>query len=378
MTSGGCAWTDISGATSTSYTFTATSIEDGYEYRAVFSNSAGSVTTPTATLTITNPTPTAPQITLQPSDQTVVDGDTAGFTACASGYPAPTVRWQVSADSGASWTDIGGATSDTYNFTAEPPQNGDEYQAVFTNRVTSATTDPAILTTETQRASNWAGYFTEGATFTSVSGDWTVPTLTCSAQDAYSSQWIGIDGANNDSVEQDGTEADCSGGTAYYNAWFEMYGDTQGTPQGSGCPGAYYCEVALSPISYPVSPGDSMSAQISVAGSDWTLSIDDTTAGWTFTTTIDSPTPVPAQSSAEWIVERPDVGSPNLPRLADFTSTTFTNANASTGGPSEPISAFAYAPIEMISNTWATTLSTPGPLSTDGTSFTATWLGGGP
>ncbi len=30
----------------------------------------------------------------------------------------------------------------------------------------------------------------------------------------YSSQWVGIDGVNDSTVEQDGTEADCTGTTA--------------------------------------------------------------------------------------------------------------------------------------------------------------------
>jgi len=53
--------------------------------------------------------PGAPAITLQPDSQTVVEGDTASFTAAANGTPAPTVQWQVSSNSGASFSDISGA-----------------------------------------------------------------------------------------------------------------------------------------------------------------------------------------------------------------------------------------------------------------------------
>jgi hypothetical protein len=121
-----------------------------------------------------------------------------------------------------------------------------------------------------------------------------------------------------------------------------------------------------------------MSAQVSVTGSDWTLAIDDVTAGWTFTTTIDSPTPTPTQSSAEWIVERPSIGSANLPPLANFAATTFTNTSATAGASSGSISAFSYAPIAMVSNDGSSTLATPGALSAGGTSFTDTWVGSGP
>ena len=379
-TDGGNDWSDVVGATSTTYAFTASSGENGYEYRALFTNTAGSATSAAATLNVTNPAPAAPQITLQPSDQTVIDGDVASFTASASGYPAPTVQWQVSLNGGENWSNApGAATNGTYTFTADMSQNTNEYRAVFTNSVTSATTQAAALAVTPQQSGNWSGYYTYGATFTSVSGDWTVPTLTCGSQPAYSSQWIGIDGAigSSDTVEQDGTEADCSGGsstTASYGAWYEMYGDRQ-----DGF--LYYSEVELTDCdpdpNCTVSANDSMSAQVSVNDSHWTLAIDDLTAGWTFTTTIDSPTPTPAQSSAEWIVERPDIGSRNLPALADFASTTFTDASA-TAGASGSISAFSYAPIDMVSNDGSATLSTPGALSADGTSFTATWVGSGP
>jgi hypothetical protein len=373
-TDGGTTWDDVNGATSTTYTFTAMSSENGDEYRAVFSNSAGTATSAAATLTIMPPT--APAITQQPSDQTAGDGASATFSAAASGSPVPSVQWQVSSDGGTDWTDVAGATSATYSFTASSGENGYEYRAVFTNSVTSATTDSAVLTVA-EESSNWAGYYTQDATFTSVSASWTVAAVSCGSQTAYSSQWIGIDGATSgsESVEQDGTEADCSPHEgSSYNAWYEMYGDTQDY-------GEYYDEVPVSncagDAACPVSPGDQMSASVSVSDSDWTLSIDDTTEGWTFTTTIDSPTPVPAQSSAEWIIERPDVGG-DLPALANFGTDTFTDASASTGGASEPISSFSYTPIEMLSNSGDTVLAAPGPLSTDGTTFATTWDAAGP
>jgi hypothetical protein len=50
---GGQTWTNISGATSTRYTLSTTSAsENGYEYRAVFTNSIGSATTTAGVLTI--------------------------------------------------------------------------------------------------------------------------------------------------------------------------------------------------------------------------------------------------------------------------------------------------------------------------------------
>ena len=60
------AFTSISGATATTYSFTTTAGQNGYEYEAVFTNAVGTATTTAATLTVTAPT-TAPTITANPS-----------------------------------------------------------------------------------------------------------------------------------------------------------------------------------------------------------------------------------------------------------------------------------------------------------------------
>ncbi len=93
--------------------------------------------------------PVAPSITAQPSSTTVSSGSNATFTAAASGYPTPSVQWQLSTNSGTSFADIAGATSTTYTVTAAPAgNNGYQYRAVFTNASGSATTSPAILTVQ--------------------------------------------------------------------------------------------------------------------------------------------------------------------------------------------------------------------------------------
>jgi hypothetical protein len=59
---GGATWLNIPGATSTSYTFVASAIDDeGNLYRAVFTNVAGSATTNAALLTVAGPWPTPTQ-----------------------------------------------------------------------------------------------------------------------------------------------------------------------------------------------------------------------------------------------------------------------------------------------------------------------------
>jgi hypothetical protein len=58
---------------------------------------------------------------------------------------------------------------------------------------------------------NWAGYAVHTGTYTSVSGNWTVPTIQTGSPSGYSSAWVGIGGFSGNSVIQIGTEQDCSG-----------------------------------------------------------------------------------------------------------------------------------------------------------------------
>ena len=154
-------------------------------------------------------------------------------------------------------------------------------------------------------SSNWSGYAETGH-FTSISSSWTVPSVTAGASTSnsawFSSAWVGIDGFNDTHLIQTGTEQDVYGGSAHYSAWWEIL------PK------------AESPISYPVSPGDSMSATITqtstavirakrkkakIVTKYWTIGLQDHTKGWSFVTTQVYKGP---GDSAEFIVEAPLVG----------------------------------------------------------------------
>ncbi|QVI65586.1 immunoglobulin domain-containing protein [Cellulomonas fengjieae] len=142
-TDDGATFTNIAGATSDTYTFTATAADDGFQYRARYgSDAGGSVATSPATLAVT----VAPVITLSPADQSAPEGTRATFTSRATGQPTPTVQWQVSTDGGTTFTDIGGATDPTLEVLADDTSAGNRYQAVHTNSTGHATTDAATLT----------------------------------------------------------------------------------------------------------------------------------------------------------------------------------------------------------------------------------------
>jgi hypothetical protein len=156
-------------------------------------------------------------------------------------------------------------------------------------------------------STNWSGYAVTGSRFTSVSSSWTEPTATCSAT-AYSSFWVGLDGDTSNSVEQTGTDADCSGKTPEYYAWYEMY--------------------PKYPVNFSntVRPGDHMSASVTTNGSgSFTLTISDSTQGWTKTTTARLKSAKLA--SAEVIAEAPSSSSGVLP-LANFGTVSFSGASA--------------------------------------------------
>ena len=358
---GGLTWVAIGGATATSYSFTAAAGQNGYEYRALFSNIAGSVTTSAARLSVSVPN-SAPTITIQPFSQTVAAGGSVAFNAAASGTPAPSVQWQLSTDGGANWGNVSGGSSPSYSFAAVSSENGYKYRAVFTNVLGNATTNPATLTVTltTPTSSNWSGYSATGETFTAVTGTWTVPTVSCSSSSTYSSQWVGIDGDGSGTVEQDGTETDCVGGVATYNAWYEMYGDR--SVSGGN-------EVPLSSVTYPVLPGDVMTASVTVSGSSWTLGLHDASQGWTSSTNI--VWSGPAKASAEWIVERPTVNG-SISSLANFGSVTFTGSTADGNGQTGGISTFSTSAYDMVSG--STVLAHPGPLNSSGDGFTDNWV----
>ena len=89
----------------------------------------------------------APTITVQPTSQTVTEGETATFTVEATGTKPLSYQWQQSTDKGSSWTNIDSATSATYT-TGETTMdmNGTQYRCVVKNIVKKVTSDTATLT----------------------------------------------------------------------------------------------------------------------------------------------------------------------------------------------------------------------------------------
>jgi hypothetical protein len=227
-------------------------------------------------------------------------------------------------------------------------------------------------------SSNWSGYAAQdvnaaGLQFTSVTGTWTVPVTTCtSGSTASAAFWVGLGGASETStgLEQTGTGADCSNGTARYYAWYEIL------PAAS-------VEVPLK-----VKPGDQITTSVNVNGTTTLVQIKNRTRKTSFTKALQVASP--DLSSAEWIAEAPSActsgGRCTVLPLANFGTVTFTRAAAIASGhpgtitdptwESDSISLVPQSANRFFAtrDSSSTAGATPGALSADGRSFPVSWL----
>lgn len=129
-TDNGTTWTDISGATASTLDLSGlTNGMSGNLYRVIISNSCGTTTSPSASLTIN----TVATITTQPTDVTLCSGLDATFTVVATGTGIA-YQWQVSTNNGATWTDISGATNGALTLTnVAQSLDGNQYRALVTS-----------------------------------------------------------------------------------------------------------------------------------------------------------------------------------------------------------------------------------------------------
>ena len=207
---------------------------------------------------------------------------------------------------------------------------------------------------------NWAGYAdisSTADTFTKVSGSWAVPALTCTAEDRVTSDWVGLDGATDATVEQDGTASQCFEGTALYYSWYEMY------PAGT-------VEVGTT-----VAPGDAIGASVTRSGSSYTLKLTDfTTAGNSFTKKATCATTTCLDESAEWIAERPAYSTTGIVPETQFKTVKFSKASETANGTTSTISGYSGTndDIACVDSTDTYDIVTTSGL-TGGNSFTNTW-----
>lgn len=188
-------------------------------------------------------------------------------------------------------------------------------------------------------SSNWAGYVAlpagAGRSFQSVSGSWTQPSVTCSkGAESFSAVWVGLGGYREDSnaLEQIGTEADCSrSGEASYTTWSEL--------------------IPAAPVTLKIatSPGDQITASVTVHGHDVTMRLRNLTTDARYSVTrrlsaIDT-------SSADWIVEAPSTcyteRNCNALPLSDFGIVSFSGATATVGSRTAPVASPGWPDVAL-------------------------------
>lgn len=132
----------ITGATQSSYTLSSVQAGDAGSYAVAVSNSAGSVTSNSATLTVS----AAPVFTTQPASQSVNAGSSLSLSASATGTPAPTLQWFKNG------TAISGASSGTYTIASVTAADAGTYTARAVNTAGTTASANAIVTVNTAPA----------------------------------------------------------------------------------------------------------------------------------------------------------------------------------------------------------------------------------
>ena len=259
--------------------------------------------------------------------------------------------------------------------------------AIMAATAVGAAPSASAATTDVQQAvsANWAGYVVgdsaEGGNeqFSSVSGSWVEPSVTCTTGQSYSAFWVGLGGSGEQSgsLEQTGTEADCtSTGAVDDFAWYEL--------------------VPAAPVRLDLAmhPGDHVTGKVTVDGTQVVVALSDQTTGGSVTKTLQMSNP--DTSSAEWIAEAPstcDQTSNCQPlSLADFNTVNFSDASATanghTGTISDPNWTAAAVTLDGSSGeaglggaSFASDQSSagaqPSALSSDGSSFSVAWSSSG-
>lgn len=138
-------WYNISGATDSILSISATSAQNGKQYRCLVSNSAGSVNSNVAYLYVSAPPViiTTPTITNQPLSISKLEAQTATFRVVARGGSL-SYQWQIKR--GNSWYNISDATNPIYSTRASASLNNTQYRCRVSNSAGTVYSSSATLT----------------------------------------------------------------------------------------------------------------------------------------------------------------------------------------------------------------------------------------
>lgn len=217
-TDDGASWTNISGATATSYSLTGVAMGDsGHLFRVLVTAAGATVASSPARLTVTA-TAVAPAITVQPLGQTVTDPATATFSVTATGT-ALQYQWQLSSDGGSSWMDLSGATSASYTTPSlSAGSSGLQYRVQVSNTLGSVTSNAVVVIVNVPGTVYGAPFFYDQpysqsviagstATFSVSVGDLPTPSVQWQRSDDGGVSWADIAGASGNNYTTPATVA---------------------------------------------------------------------------------------------------------------------------------------------------------------------------
>ncbi|KAJ5589107.1 hypothetical protein N7537_011785 [Penicillium hordei] len=177
-------------------------------------------------------------------------------------------------------------------------------------------------TTQEEYSSNWAGAVLIGSQYTTVTGEFTVPTPklpsgSSSGEQYCASAWVGIDGDTcSSAILQTGIDFCIQGGEVSFDSWYEWYPDYAHDFSGISISAGDVIKLTVTATSKTsgsaviknVSSGKSVTHQFS--------GVDDGDL---------------CETNAEWIVEDFESGGELVP-FTNFGTVTFSNAEATSGG----------------------------------------------
>jgi hypothetical protein len=129
---------NLPAATNSTYSIPAVTTNDAAGYSVVIANSAGSITSSVATLTVLLP----PSIVTPPQSATVSNGVNATFTVVAGGSAPMTYQWKFNGGA------LTSATSSSLTITNVQPGNQGDYTVVVSNALGAVTSPAAHLTVQ--------------------------------------------------------------------------------------------------------------------------------------------------------------------------------------------------------------------------------------
>jgi hypothetical protein len=221
------------------------------------------------------------------------------------------------------------------------------------------------------QSTNWSGFAVTGKNVTRAAGSWTVPAVTCApsatprapALSQYSAFWVGIDGISSATVEQAGTDSDCSNGRPAYYAWFE-----------------FYPHPSFIVNNFQVLPGDRISTQVNYSTTTSLFTVTMTNERTRESFSASSMVSGAQRTSAEWIAEAPSNQMGVLP-LADFGTVLFGQDNTSVASTCDATvdgtaaAAGTFGAVDAITMIGSASQveAAPSPLTPDGSSFSVAW-----